>query len=64
MSDVALTLERLIRSRDSQRLIAVGDQRVVVLNDKTGQRLAEVDNGGVSWMGHGCDSSDGKMVAV
>jgi hypothetical protein len=52
VSDVGLSLQRLIRSRDGWRLVAIGDQRIVVFDIRTGARLAQVDNSQVTWLGH------------
>ena len=64
MSDVGLTLERLIRSRDGLRLVAVGDQRVAVFDAKTGRRLSQVANNGVQWMGHAFEAPSGLIVVT
>ncbi len=64
VSDVGVKLERLIRSRDGQRLVVIGDQRVVVFDLKTGQRLSQVNNSEVQWMGHGFESPRGLIVVT
>lgn len=62
ISDIGLALARLIRSRDGRRLVAVGDQRVVVFDAESGQRLAHVDNNEVQWLGHAFEAASGLMV--
>jgi hypothetical protein len=64
VSDIGLKLERLIRSRDGQRLVVIGDQRVVVFKAKTGQRLAEVDNAEVKWLGHSFEAPSGMILVA
>ena len=64
MSDIGLKLERLIRSRDGLRVLAVGDQRVAVFNAKTGQRLSQVANAGVQWLGYGFEAPSGLIVVA
>lgn len=64
VSDIGLKLERLIRSRDSQRVVSIGDQRVVVFAAKTGQRLAQIDNREVRWLGHAFEAPSGLMVVT
>ena len=65
VSDVGLRLERLIRSHDGRRLIAVGDQRVAVLEHAvSGKRLAQVDNARASWTGHGFEAPSGIIVVA
>ena len=64
VSDVGLKLERLIRSRDGRRLIAVGDQRVAVFDPATGQRLAQVDNARASWNGYAFEAPSGLIVVT
>lgn len=64
VSDVGLRLERLIRSRDGQRLIAVGDQRVAVFDAASGQRLTQVDNARASWNGHAFEAPSGLIVVT
>jgi hypothetical protein len=64
VSDVGLKLERLIRSRDGLRLVAVGDQRVAVFDAKTGRRLSQVVNSGVQWIGHGFEAPSGLIVVT
>jgi len=64
VSDVGLKLERLIRSRDGLRLVAVGDQRVAVFDAKTGRRLSQVANSGVQWIGHAFEAPSGLIVVT
>ena len=64
VSDVGLKLERLIRSRDGLRLVAVGDQRVAVFDAKTGRRLSQVVNSGVQWIGHAFEAPSGLIVVT
>lgn len=62
VSDVGTTLGRLIRARDGRRLILIGDQRTVVADAESGQRLAELDNGGVAWLGHAFEAPTGALI--
>ena len=64
VSDAGLKLARMIRSRDGQRLVAVGDQRVAVFEANTGKRLGQVDNGKVQWVGHGFEAPSGLIVVA
>jgi hypothetical protein len=64
VSDVGLDLQRLIRSQDGQRLVAIGDQKVVVFDVKTGQRLSQIANNRVQWMGHGFETPSGLIVVT
>ena len=64
VSDVGLGLERLIRSRDGRRLIAVGAERVVVFDAAGGQRLAQVDNARATWGGHAFEAPSGLIVVT
>ena len=64
VSDVGLKLERLIRSRDGHRLVAIGDQRVAVFDVRTGERLAQVDNNQVTWLGHAFEAPSGLVVVA
>lgn len=64
VSDIGLELKRLIRSRDDQRLVVIGDQRVVVFEAQTGQRLAQVDNGEVSWLGQAFEAPSGLIFVA
>ena len=64
VSDVGLGLQRLIRSRDGRRLIAVGDQRVAVFDAASGQRLAQVDNARAEWFGHAFEAPSGLIVVT
>ena len=64
VSDVGLRLERLIRSRDGRRVIAIGEQRAVVLDAASGQRLAQVDNARASWHGHAFEAPSGLIVVT
>lgn len=63
LTDIGLTAERLIRSRDGERLLIIGPQRSVVV-DATGQRLATLDNAGVSWIGHAFEAPSGLLVVA
>ena len=62
VSDAGLTLGRLIRSRDGRRLVAIGDQRAIVFDAGTGERLAQVDNKEVQWIGHAFEAPSGLIV--
>lgn len=64
MSDVGVKLERLIRSRDGVRIVAIGDQRIAVFEAKTGRRLAQVANNGVQWFGHAFEAPSGLIVVM
>jgi hypothetical protein len=64
VSDIGLDLQRLIRSQDGQRLVAIGDQKVVVFDVKTGRRLSQIANSGVQWMGHGFEAPGGLIVVT
>ena len=64
VSDVGLRLERLVRSHDGRRLIAVGDQRVVVFDTASGKRLAQVDNAQAEWFGHAFEAPSGLIVVT
>ena len=64
VSDVGLKVDRLIRSRDGLRIVAVGDQRVAVFDAKTGRRLSQVANSGVSWVGHAFEAPSGLIVVT
>jgi hypothetical protein len=64
MSEIGLALQRLLRSRDGQRLVAVGDQRVLVFDAKSGQRLAQIDNAEVQWLGHAFETASGLIVVT
>ncbi len=59
ISDIGLKLDRLIRSRDGKRLIAIGDQRVAVIDADNGERLGQVDNESVVWLGYAFESPSG-----
>lgn len=64
LSDVGVELERLIRSRDGARLIAIGDQRVVVFDTRSRERLAQLDNRQVSWIGQAFEAPSGLLVVT
>ncbi len=64
VSDAGLQLRRLIRSRDGERLVVVGDQRVIVFGAKSGQRLAESENGRVEWIGHALEAPSELLVVT
>lgn len=62
VSDVGTAPGRLIRARDGRRLILIGDQRTVVADAQTGERLAELDNAGVDWLGHSFEAPNGTLI--
>ena len=64
VSDVGLKLERMIRSRDGLRLVAVGDQRVAVFDARTGRRLSQVVNSGVQWIGHAFEAPSDQWIGL
>lgn len=62
VSDVGTAPGRLIRARDGRRLILIGDQRTVVADARTGERLAALDNAGVEWVGHSFEAPNGALI--
>lgn len=64
ISDIGLDLERLIRSRDGRRIIGIGDQRVVVFDARNRERLAQLDNAQVRWIGHAFEAPSGLIVVT
>ena len=64
VSDIGTAFGRMIRGRDGHRLVLIGDQRTVIADAKTGQRLAELDNSGVEWLGHAFEAPTGTIVVT
>lgn len=62
LSDIGLELRRLLRSKDGRRLVAVGEQRVAVVDATTGSRLATLDTRKVQWLGHAFEAPNGLLV--
>lgn len=64
ISDVGLQLRRLIRSKDGHRIIAIGDQRVVLIDAQSGARLAALENRETKWLGHAFEAPSGLIVVT